>query len=97
MFSYDKISFKYLKNKDNEGDLLKDKRDLLAIGHTAFDYIIQVTEFPQPNSSTAINRMRTFYGGAAANVAVAASRWGLKHPWYLQLGEIFMDLNINRN
>ena len=49
-----------------EGDGLSNKRDLLAVGHTALDYIIQVGEFPQPNSSTAINRMRTFHVQRAA-------------------------------
>jgi len=58
--------------------VLREKRDLLTIGHTALDYIIQVNEFPLPNSSTAIKKMRTFHGGAAANVAVVASSLGLK-------------------
>jgi nucleoside kinase len=53
-------------------------RDLLAVGHTAFDYIIKVNEFPHANSSTAITSMKTFYGGAAANVATVASNLGLK-------------------
>jgi nucleoside kinase len=69
---------------------LKDKRDLLAVGHTAFDYIIQITEFPEPNSATTINRMRTFFGGAAANVAVAASRMGLKTSLVSAVGGDFL-------
>lgn len=56
---------------------MSEKRDLLAIGHTAFDYIIQVGEFPDPNSSTAIEKMKNLHGGAAANVAVVGSRLGL--------------------
>ncbi|MBU4535911.1 MAG: carbohydrate kinase family protein [Euryarchaeota archaeon] len=56
---------------------MSEKRDLLAIGHTAFDYIIQVGEFPDPNSSTAIEKMKHLHGGAAANVAVVGSRLGL--------------------
>ena len=35
------------------------ENDLLAVGHTAMDYIIQVDQFPHPNSSTAINDMKT--------------------------------------
>lgn len=54
------------------------ENDLLAVGHTALDYIIQVNGFPQPNSSTAINNMKTFYGGAAANVATVSANLGLK-------------------
>lgn len=72
-----------------EGDGLSNKRDLLAVGHTALDYIIQVGEFPQPNSSTAINRMRTFHGGAAANVAVVASTLGLRSSLVSAVGNEF--------
>jgi sugar/nucleoside kinase (ribokinase family) len=68
---------------------LREKRDLLTIGHTALDYIIQVNEFPMPNSSTAINKMRTFHGGAAANVAVVASSLGLKSSLVSAVGGDF--------
>jgi len=87
------------------GDLiLSDKKDLLAIGHTAFDYIIQINEFPEPNTSTAINKMRTLFGGAAANVAVVASNLGLKSLLVSAVGDDFLrseyedklkKLNIN--
>jgi len=69
---------------------LSNKTDLLAIGHTAFDYIIQVKEFPQPNSSTSINKMRTLFGGAAANVAVVASSLGLKSSLVSAVGKDFI-------
>ena len=45
-------------------------RDLLSIGHSALDYIIRVPEFPKANFSAPINDMKTFNGGAAANVAL---------------------------
>lgn len=70
---------------------MKEERDLLAVGHTAFDYIIQITEFPEPNSATAIKRMRTFFGGAAANVAVAASKIGLKTSLISAVGGDFLE------
>ncbi len=69
---------------------MKDKNDLLAIGHTAFDYIIQVNQFPVPNSSTAINKMKTFYGGAAANVAVVAANLGVKSSLVPAVGNDFV-------
>ncbi len=69
---------------------MKDKNDLLAIGHTAFDYIIQVNQFPVPNSSTAINKMKTFYGGAAANVAVVAANLGVKSSLISAVGNDFV-------
>lgn len=69
---------------------MSNKTELLAIGHTAFDYIIQVKEFPQPNSSTSINKMQTLYGGAAANVAVVASNLGLKSSLVSAVGNDFI-------
>lgn len=77
------------KTKIRQVIVLREKRDLLAIGHTALDYIIQVNEFPLPNSSTAIKKMRTFHGGAAANVAVVASSLGLKSSLVSAVGGDF--------
>jgi len=83
---------------------LKESRDLLAVGHTAFDYIMQVKEFPDPNSSTAITKMRTYYGGAAANVAVVSAQLGSETALVSAVGNDFMEsdyrikldnLNIN--
>ena len=53
-------------------------RDLLAIGHSAHDYIIRVPEFPKANFSAPITNMTTFNGGAAANVACVGAKLGLK-------------------
>ena len=49
-------------------------RDLLAIGHSAHDYIIRVPEFPKANFSAPITNMKTFNGGAAANVACVGAK-----------------------
>lgn len=68
---------------------MRKERDLLAIGHTALDYIIQVNEFPLPNSATTINNMRTFHGGAAANVSVVASTLGLESSLVSAVGGDF--------
>jgi len=90
-------------NKNKAGDLLNDKNelrgknDLLAIGHTAFDYIIQVDQFPVPNSSTAIKKMKTLYGGAAANVAVVAANLGLKTSLVSAVGEDFPGSGYQKN
>jgi sugar/nucleoside kinase (ribokinase family) len=77
--------------------LLREKRDLLAIGHTALDYIIQVNEFPLPNSATAIKKMRTFHGGAAANVAVVASSLGLKSSLVSAVGGEFQGSEYQKH
>ncbi|HTX61586.1 MAG TPA: carbohydrate kinase family protein [Methanobacterium sp.] len=63
----------------------------MAVGHTALDYIIQINEFPKPNSSTAINNMKTFYGGAAANVAVVSANLGLDSSLISAVGGDFVD------
>ncbi|NYB50949.1 MAG: carbohydrate kinase family protein [Methanobacteriaceae archaeon] len=76
---------------------MREKRDLLAIGHTAMDYIIQVNEFPHPNSSTAIKNMKTFHGGAAANVAVVASSLGLKSSLVSAVGGDFLDSEYQKH
>jgi sugar/nucleoside kinase (ribokinase family) len=68
---------------------LNNKNDLLAVGHTALDYIIQVNQFPEPNSSTAINNMKTFHGGAAANVAVVSANLGLNSSLVSAVGGDF--------
>ncbi len=75
---------------------MSNKTDLLAIGHTAFDYIIQVGEFPQLNSSTSIKRMQTLFGGAAANVAVVASNLGLKSSLVSAVGNDFPGSKYNK-
>lgn len=51
--------------------------DLLVLGHTAFDYIMEVKEFSKLNTSAIVEKMETFNGGAAGNVAVVASKMGL--------------------
>lgn len=52
--------------------------DLLAIGHAAHDYIIRVPSFPKANFSSPMTDMKTFNGGAAANVACVGANLGLK-------------------
>lgn len=51
--------------------------DLLVLGHTAFDYIMEVKEFSKINTSAIVEKMETFHGGAAGNVAVVANKMGL--------------------
>lgn len=68
---------------------MNSKNDLLAVGHTALDYIIQVNQFPEPNSSTAIKNMKTFHGGAAANVAIVSANLGLKSSLVSAVGDDF--------
>lgn len=65
--------------------------DLLAVGHTALDYIIKVNEFPKANFSAPINDMKTFNGGAAANVAVIGATLGLNTALVSAVGGNFKN------
>ena len=69
---------------------MSEKYDLLVIGHTAIDYIMTVEEFPIPNSSTPINTLEVFHGGAGANVAMVAATLGLKTSIISAVGEKFL-------
>lgn len=65
--------------------------DLLAVGHTALDYIIKVNEFPKANFSAPITDMKTFNGGAAANVAVVGATLGLNTALVSAVGGDFKN------
>ncbi|MGB9936134.1 MAG: carbohydrate kinase family protein [Methanobacterium sp.] len=67
------------------------KTNLLAIGHTAFDSIVLVKEFPNPNSSTLIKQIKNFDGGAAANVAMVGATLGLNTSLVSAVGNDFKD------
>lgn len=70
---------------------LSKNQDLLVIGHTALDYIIKVEEFPVANTATTIEKMKNFYGGAAANVAMVGATIGLKTTLVSAVGGNFID------
>ncbi len=72
------------------------KRDLLAVGHTAIDYIIKIDEFPSPNSSVTIKNMKKMHGGAAANVAVIGSALDLKTSLVSAVGGDFIGSDYHR-
>ncbi len=78
-------------NQYNKKVIFIVKNDLLSIGHTAFDYIIYVNEFPAPNTSALIKKMKNLNGGAAANVAVVGSTLGLKMGLVSAVGNDFID------
>ena len=66
-------------------------RDLLAVGHTAFDYIMTVDEFPPANQAAPILTMKNLNGGAAANVAMIGATLGAKTSLVSAVGEDFID------
>lgn len=70
--------------------------DLLVLGHTAFDYIMQVKEFSKINTSAIVENMETLNGGAAGNVAVVASKMGLDVGLISCVGEDFKDSDYEK-
>ena len=82
-----------IKLKYKKGDIMVKNRDLLAIGHSAHDYIIRVPEFPKANFSAPITNMKTFNGGAAANVACVGANLGLKTSLVSAVGGDFKKPN----
>ena len=70
--------------------------DLLVLGHTAFDYIMQVREFSKINTSAIIDNMETLHGGAAGNVAVVASKMGLDVGLISCVGNDFEDSDYKK-
>lgn len=72
------------------------KKDLLAIGHTALDYIITVDEFPKANNSAPMNTMLNLNGGAAANVAMIGASLGMKTGLVSAVGKEFIDSHYHK-
>ena len=70
--------------------------DLLVLGHTAFDYIMEVKEFSKINTSAIIEKMETLNGGAAGNVAVVASKMGLDVGLISCIGKDFKDSDYEK-
>lgn len=64
--------------------------DLLVLGHTCFDYIMQVKEFSKVNTSAKVTSMERLKGGAAGNVAVVAARLGLDVDLISCIGKDFI-------
>jgi nucleoside kinase len=65
---------------------VRDRRalDLLAVGHTNIDRIVDVPRLPGPDRTAAIRRASEALGGPAANLARAAARQGV-HSGVLSL------------
>lgn len=65
--------------------------DLLCIGHTALDYLIDVEDYAEVNGSVSIKNFNNLTGGAAANVAVIGSTLGLKTGLVSAVGDEFKN------
>jgi sugar/nucleoside kinase (ribokinase family) len=63
--------------------------DLLAIGGITFDHLFWVDRLPEKHFEGIIKRQGRFYGGRAPNVAVAASKLGIRTGLVSSVGEDF--------
>ena len=73
------------------------KKDILAVGHTALDYIITVDEFPKANNSAPMKTMKNLNGGVAANVAMIGATLGMKTGLISAVGCEFIDSHYHKN
>ena len=73
------------------------KKDILAVGHTALDYIITVDEFPKANNSAPMKTMKNLNGGVAANVAMIGATLGMKTGLISAVGFEFIDSHYHKN
>ncbi|RUM42929.1 MAG: carbohydrate kinase family protein [Desulfurobacterium sp.] len=71
-------------------------RDILAFGSIVVDNVLLVKRFAGINETVQAEKYRYTYGGAGANVAVAAARLGVKSGVFAVSGYDFKKLNYER-
>ncbi|TCK04618.1 PfkB family carbohydrate kinase [Phorcysia thermohydrogeniphila] len=71
-------------------------RDILAFGSIVIDNVLLVKRFASVNETVQAEKYRYTYGGAGANVAVAAARLGAKSGVFAVSGYDFKRFNYER-
>ena len=71
-------------------------RDILAFGSIVIDNVLLVKRFAGVNETVQAEKYRYTYGGAGANVAVAAARLGAKSGVFAVSGYDFKKLNYEK-
>ena len=69
--------------------MIQKNYDLLTIGHLNHDYIIDIQEFANINSSQTIDELKKYDGGTAPNVALVAAQF-VPSAFYTIVGEDFL-------
>ncbi len=72
-------------------------RDLLSFGSVVIDNVLVVKRFASVNETVQAEKYRYTYGGAGANVAVAASRLGVKSSLFAVAGSDFEKTNYSKH
>lgn len=70
---------------------MEDNPNLLVVGHTASDFIINLQNFPETNTSAHVDSLKNLQGGAAANVAAVAATLGLNTTLISAVGDNFSN------
>ncbi|WP_456435193.1 PfkB family carbohydrate kinase [Thermovibrio ammonificans] len=71
--------------------------DVLAFGSVVIDNVLVVRKFPAVNETVQVDKYRYTYGGAGANVAVAAARLGAKSGIFAVAGSDFKKTNYEKH
>ncbi len=72
-------------------------KDILAFGSIVIDNVLVVKRFPSINETVQAKKYRYTYGGAGANVAVAAARLGAKSGLFAVSGSDFAKTNYRKH
>lgn len=68
---------------------------ITVTGHTSLDYILNVNDFANKNESRPISSMNMYYGGGAANVAIALAKLKTKVKLLTPIGYDFYTTKYN--
>jgi len=72
-------------------------RDILAFGSIVIDNVLVVKRFASVNETVQAEKYRYTYGGAGANVAVAAARLGVRSSLFAVAGSDFKRTNYEKH
>jgi ribokinase len=72
-------------------------KGVLAFGSVVIDNVLVVKKFASVNETVQAEKYRYTYGGAGANVAVAASRLGVESGLFAVAGSDFKRTNYNKH
>lgn len=73
------------------------KKEIISFGSIVIDNVLVVKRFPSINETVLAEKYRYTYGGAGANVAVAASRLGAKSCLFAVSGRDFERTNYKKH
>ncbi len=73
------------------------RREILAFGSIVIDNVLVVKKFAAVNETVQAEKYRYTYGGAGANVAVAAARLGVKSSLFAVAGSDFKRMNYEKH